>query len=75
MLEAVLHALLPTWLGKNVETLHAGARPWAVAVLEAPWGLEPDELGMIEAALTMAGDERLRRLALAALRGQASAPG
>ena len=63
-------AALPAWLGRAVETLHGGALPRAVAALEAPQGLRPGELEAIEAALAPAGDERLRRLALPALRGQ-----
>jgi hypothetical protein len=64
-------ASLPTWFVQAVDTLHAGSLPRAIAALEAPRGLRPEELEAIEAALALAGDERLRRLALAALRAQA----
>ncbi len=64
-------AVLPVWLNENVGTLHGGALPRAIAVLEAPRGLEPGELEAIETALAVAGDERLRRLALAVLHGLA----
>lgn len=59
---------LPAWLVQQVETLHGGALQRAVAGLERAWRLSPEELEEIEAALAPAGDERLRRLALAALR-------
>lgn len=64
-------AALPAWFGQAVGTLHTGSLPRAVASLEAPRGLRPEEVEAVEAALAPAGDERLRRLALAALRAQA----
>ena len=67
---ALSAAALPIWLGSAMGTLHGGVLPRTVAALEASQGLRPGELEAIEAALAPAGDELLRRLALAALRGQ-----
>lgn len=62
---------LPAWFEEAVETLHAGSLPRATVALEMSNGLRPEELEAVEAALTPAEDERLRRLALAALCAQA----
>jgi len=65
-------AALSAWFGQAADMLHAGSLPRAVAALEATHGLRPEELEAVEAALASERDERLRRLALAALRAQAS---